>query len=158
MPLPVQLVPYNTSFYPRLSRFSLSESQLVFTSLPIKVLANLTTDQLPVVIAYEEEPVGFFLLNNGLRVQEYSSKQGGVLLTSLSIDTAYQGIGVARQAMKQLQLFISDHFHQCEEVVLAVNMRNTPAQSLYIKAGFEDTGKRKMGPIGEQMIMSLTVN
>ncbi|MCR6110753.1 GNAT family N-acetyltransferase [Bacillus sp. A301a_S52] len=158
MLLPVQLVHYQTSFYSQLSRFSLSENQLAFTSLPIKLLANLTTDQLPVVITYEEKPAGFFLLNNGLRVNEYTSKRGGVLLTSLSIDTVYQGMGIASEAIKQLPLFISGHFHQCKEVVLAVNMRNTPAQKLYIKAGFEDTGRRKMGPIGEQMIMSLTVN
>ena len=43
------------------------------------------------------------------------------------------------------------------EVVLAVNEKNIPAQNLYEKVGFQDKGFRRMGPIGQQIIMHLPI-
>jgi ribosomal protein S18 acetylase RimI-like enzyme len=40
-------------------------------------------------------------------------------------------------------------------VVLVVNHKNIPAQHLYLNVGFVDTGVRKIGRIGEQIVMSL---
>ncbi|MFU1847767.1 GNAT family N-acetyltransferase, partial [Enterococcus faecium] len=43
------------------------------------------------------------------------------------------------------------------EVVLAVNEKNIPAQNLYEKVGFQDKGLRRMGRIGQQIIMHLSI-
>ena len=48
-------------------------------------------------------------------------------------------------------------FPTCNEVVLAVNHKNVPAQRLYERVGFQDTGRRRMGPIGEQWVMNITL-
>ncbi len=79
-----------------------------------------------------------------------------MLLTSLSVNHAHQGKGYAKQGMLLLKSFVKAEFPTCNEIVLAVNHKNVPAQKLYKKVGFKDTGKRKMGPIGEQLILSLS--
>lgn len=38
-----------------------------------------------------------------------------------------------------------------------VNHKNIPARQLYEKAGFQDTGRRRAGQIGEQFIYTLSV-
>lgn len=57
--------------------------------------------------------------------------------------------------MLLLRDFVKSEFPSCDEIVLAVNHKNFPAQKLYAKVGFKDTGRRKIGPIGEQFILSL---
>ncbi|MGJ8602122.1 MULTISPECIES: hypothetical protein [Shouchella] len=56
-----------------------------------------------------------------------------------------------------LKEFVTTEFPHCKEFVLEVNHKNIAAQQLYGKTGFQDTGKRKSGPIGELLIMSLKV-
>ena len=52
--------------------------------------------------------------------------------------------------------FMEEEFPNFDEVVLGVNARNIPAQRLYQKAGFTDTGRRIMRTKGEQYVMSLS--
>lgn len=59
--------------------------------------------------------------------------------------------------MLLLEEFVKCYFPIKNEVVLAVNERNIPAQNLYAKVGFEDKGFRRMGPIGQQIIMHLPI-
>lgn len=59
--------------------------------------------------------------------------------------------------MLLLEEFVKRYFPIKNEVVLAVNERNIPAQNLYAKVGFQDKGFRRMGPIGEQIIMHLPI-
>ncbi|MBT2719477.1 N-acetyltransferase, partial [Bacillus sp. ISL-57] len=91
------------------------------------------------------------------RVKEYSDNPKAMLLTALSVNHAKQGKGYAKQGMLLLSDFVKSEFPNCDEIVLVVNHKNLPAQQLYLKVGFQDTGKRKIGPIGEQFIMNLSV-
>ncbi len=59
--------------------------------------------------------------------------------------------------MALLQEFVKRYFPIKNEVVLAVNEKNIPAQNLYEKVGFQNKGFRKMGPIGQQIIMHLPI-
>lgn len=59
--------------------------------------------------------------------------------------------------MLLLEEFVKRYFPIKNEVVLAVNERNIPAQNLYAKVGFEDKGFRRMGPISQQIIMHLPI-
>ena len=78
-----------------------------------------------------------------------------MLLTALSVNHAKQGRGYAKKGMLLLKDFVKTEFPNCDEIVLVVNHKNVPAQQLYLKVGFGDTGKRKMGPKGEQFVMNL---
>ncbi|OYD59787.1 GNAT family N-acetyltransferase [Fictibacillus aquaticus] len=147
---------YSSKYFAGLRDFYLPEEQLQFTALPSDML-EATNEKHPIVIACEEQPVGFFVLHSSSRVQEYTDNSDGMLLTAFSINYPEQGKGYASDGLKQLRLLTLNQFPSCNEIVLAVNKRNIPAQKLYIKSGFQDTGRRKMGSIGEQLIMSKNV-
>ena len=124
------------------------EEQEQFTALPIHSL-EMTHERHPIVILINNEPVGFFVLHSSDRVKEYSDNPKAMLLTSFSINHSHQGKGFAKRGMQQIEDFVKRKFPACDEIVLAVNKRNIAAQKLYEKVGYKDTGRRKMGKIGE---------
>lgn len=138
-----------------LRSFELPEKQEQFTSLPKNNMVALE-GRYRIIILNDNEPVGFFLLHASTsRVKEYSDNLSAILLTSLSINRSNQGKGYAKQAMNKLKRFVSEEFTDCNEIILAVNHKNMAAQKLYEKVGFQDTGRRKTGPIGEQYILNI---
>lgn len=150
----IELRRFSKAYMDKLNSFVLPKEQEQFTALPNNY-KEVTVGQYRIVIFNEKEPVGFFLLHSTDRVKDYSSNPHAMLLTSLSINQAEQGKGYAKQAMLLLKQFVTNEFPKCNEIVLAVNHKNIAAQHLYLKVGFEDTGIRKNGPIGEQLIMNL---
>ncbi|WP_027963990.1 GNAT family N-acetyltransferase [Halalkalibacillus halophilus] len=152
----VKLSHYSTEHQKALDSFVLPEDQIKFTALPNKY-TEVEEGQHRIVILNNSKPVGFFLLHATARVKDYSDNPKAMLLTSLSINQAAQGKGVAKQAMTQLREFVKREFPSCDELVLAVNHKNIAAQKLYEKVDFQDTGRRVYGPIGEQFVMSSEV-
>lgn len=150
----VKLKHITDEYVEALHSFDLPDEQAKFTALPSKVLEE-KKEEYRIVILDDNEPVGFFILHKTERVKQYSDNPNAMLLTALSINHAKQGRGYAKQAMLQLRDFVEYEFPYCDEIVLAVNHKNTPAQRLYEKVGFIDTGKRRNGPVGEQFIMNL---
>ncbi|WP_339215067.1 GNAT family N-acetyltransferase [Ornithinibacillus sp. FSL M8-0202] len=150
----VKLEHFSNEHMKELDSFELPEEQAQFTALPSKY-KEMTEGQHRVVFLRGNKPVGFFLLHSTDRVKEYSNNPNAMLLTTLSVNYAEQGKGYAKQAMLLLRDFVKSEFPSCDEIVLAVNHKNFPAQKLYAKVGFKDTGRRKIGPIGEQFILSL---
>ncbi|WP_432360458.1 GNAT family N-acetyltransferase [Sporosarcina sp. UB5] len=152
----VQLKHFSNDYLEALETFELPSEQEQFTSLPSEVL-NVTEGEHRIVILDENEPVGFFLLHLNERIKEYSDNHNALLLTALSVNHKKQGKGYAKRGMLLLSNFVKTEFPNCDEIVLAVNHKNLPAQQLYLMVGFKDTGRRKIGRIGEQFIMSLSL-
>ena len=150
----VELKHFSNEYSNVLNSFELPEEQGQYTALPRQIL-EVTEGQHRIVILSENEPVGFFLLHSTERVKEYSDNPKAMLLTALSVNHAKQGKGYAKQGMLLLNDFVKTEFQNCDEIVLVVNHKNIAAQQLYLKVGFEDTGKRKIGPKGEQFVMNL---
>jgi RimJ/RimL family protein N-acetyltransferase len=150
----LELAHISDEHWDRLNSFELSKEQEQFTSLPNR-FSEVTEGQYRIVILNNMEPIGFFILNSTDRVQNYSDNQNAILLTSLSINQVKQGKGLAKNSMLLLREFVLNEFPNCNDIVLAVNHKNIAAQQLYKKVGFQDTGKRRFGPIGEQFIMNL---
>ncbi|WP_028594479.1 GNAT family N-acetyltransferase [Paenibacillus assamensis] len=153
----VKLAFYRSEHLASLQQFKLPKEQEKFTALPVDMLEVVTEGQYLVVIEHASDAVGFFMLHATKRVMQYTDNPHAMLLTALSIDHAQQGRGFAKRGMKQLSAFVQEHFPTCNEIVLAVNYRNTAAQQLYLNVGFEDSGRRKEGPLGEQWIMSYLI-
>lgn len=149
----IEIKHFSIEHLDQLSSFQLPEEQEQFTSLPINYSEEIV-GQHRIVILNDKEPIGFFLMHSTDRVQEYTDNLKAMLLTSLSINQSKQGRGYAKQAMNLLKEFVLHEFPHCNEIVLAVNHKNIAAQKLYENVGFQDTGKRKIGPIGEQFILS----
>ncbi|TQR18868.1 GNAT family N-acetyltransferase [Psychrobacillus soli] len=153
----IELVAYEENYRTILEEYPLSEVHLMFTAHPLELLersANTST-YTPIVILEDGKVAGFFVLDTGDDKFQYTDQQESILLRGYSIHPAYQGRGIAKSSLALIPSYIKEHFPQVNQVVLGVNEANKPAQSLYIKAGFLDEGKRFTGRSGVQIAMCL---
>ncbi|WP_108671625.1 GNAT family N-acetyltransferase [Peribacillus acanthi] len=155
----VNLVKYEERFEKDLLSFELPLDQAQFTGMPREMLQDeqINKNKIPVVIESAGEAVGFFLLNKGERVKEYSDNPHAYLLSAFSINEKQQGKGYAKQGLLLLKDYMKVYFPECDEVVLGVNHKNIAAQQVYLKTGFIDKGFRKIGKLGEQFILHLQI-
>ncbi|PFC14010.1 GNAT family N-acetyltransferase [Bacillus cereus] len=156
----IQLVPYKEKYKEVIQTFTLPSEQVQFTSDPGELLEKAKSDRTKnviVILDYNGVPVGLFALQTGDRVQAFTDNQDALLLTSFSINHNRQRKGYTKKSLALLQEFVKRYFPIKNEIVLAVNEKNIPAQNLYEKVGFQDKGFRKMGPIGQQIIMHLPI-
>ncbi|PES74405.1 GNAT family N-acetyltransferase [Bacillus cereus] len=156
----IQLVPYKEQYKEIIQSFTLPSEQVQFTANPGELLEKAKNDRtknVVVILDYSGVPVGVFALQTGDRVQEFTENKDAILLTSFSVNHNKQRKGYAKKTLALLQYFVKNYYPIINEVILAVNEKNIPAQKLYKKVGFQDKGFRRMGPIGQQIIMHLPI-
>lgn len=155
----VKLETFQTNHLEYLEAYNLTESQLKFTAHPRDALKTCETDKgrLPVVILSNGVPAGFFVLYQGEEIPTYTSNPNALLLRAYSVALPFQGRGIAQRSLELLPDFVRRNFPQVNEIVLAVNVRNEGAQRVYLRAGFEDSGRRVVGRMGEQYVYALMV-
>ncbi|UNP78845.1 GNAT family N-acetyltransferase [Bacillus nitratireducens] len=156
----IQLVPYEEQYKEIIQSFTLPSEQVQFTANPGELLEKAKNDRtknVVVILDYSGVPVGVFALQTGDRVQEFTENKDAILLTSFSVNHNKQRKGYAEKSLALLQDFVKNYYPIINEVILAVNEKNIPAQKLYKKVGFQDKGFRRMGPIGQQIIMHLPI-
>ncbi|KUJ51234.1 GNAT family N-acetyltransferase [Chryseobacterium sp. JAH] len=107
----------------------------------------------PVTLFYNGKAVGFFVLDFGEDKFEFTENSDAVLLRSLSVNPEFQGKGIGKSAMLEIDHFLKNHFVNCNEIVLAVNEKNTQAFQLYIQTRYLHDGKMKIGRCGPQFVM-----
>lgn len=107
-----------------------------------------------VTILFEDKPVGFFVLDSGKDKLEYTDNENAVLLRSLSLNPEFQGKGIAKKAMLDVERFAKENIKLVNEIVFGVNAKNENAYQLYLKTGYLDEGKILMGRNGPQHILS----
>lgn len=153
----VSLEFYDSRFDEQLNNYYLAEEHLKFTGLPIDNLekCKLEEDRNAILILSNNEVAGFFVLHGWDGVQQYSDNVEAILLRAYSIDSNFQGKGIAKQSLKLLPSFVKTHFPKRNEIILGVNHKNIAAQHVYLKGGFVDKGHRVMGRKGELFIMHL---
>lgn len=106
-----------------------------------------------ITIFEDEIPAGYFALDFGDDKFDLTDNPNSVLLRSLSINPGFQGKGIGKAAMIQVDDFIRENFKDCNEVVLAVNQNNISAYELYLKVGYQFEGKTRIGRSGPQRLM-----
>ncbi|OQP17559.1 MULTISPECIES: GNAT family N-acetyltransferase [Geobacillus] len=146
---------YHSDHDATLRSFDLPKEQQRFTALPAEALKACSEEKerKPIVILHQERPVGFFVLHTGKQIRPFTDNPRAVLLRSFSINYPEQGKGFAKQALALLPAFVNTHFSDINEIVLAVNERNVAAQRLYLTAGFIDSGRRREGKKGRQLLL-----
>ncbi|WP_246625165.1 GNAT family N-acetyltransferase [Fictibacillus nanhaiensis] len=139
--------------------FHLPDNQEKFTQHPEKALKLCEEDRerYPIVITASGRTVGFFVLHKGENIKDFTSNEKAMVIRALSINHQEQGKGYAKNAMMQVPQFVTTHFPEINELILAVNFKNEPAKQLYEKAGFEDRGQIKPGPVGPQYVLHYDV-
>ncbi|MGE7924012.1 GNAT family N-acetyltransferase [Viridibacillus arvi] len=156
----IHLERYSDRYESQIACYQLTDEQLQFTGSPVEsiLVAKSDEDRYPILVLDDEEIVTYFVLHKNEGVKPYSNNQKAILLRTFSTDFRYQGRGYAKQSLLELPRFVKMNFPEITEVVLAANLKNIAAQSLYLKCGFIDEGARTMGSHGELIIMSLKVN
>ncbi|MQR95918.1 GNAT family N-acetyltransferase [Fictibacillus phosphorivorans] len=142
-----------------LNAFYLPQEQEKFTAMPSDALRKCEKDRgrHPVVIEANDNTVGFVVLHKGENIGDFTANPNAMVIRALSINHLEQGKGYAKEAMLQLPLFVSKHFPEVNELILAVNFKNEPAKKLYEKVGFVDRGQIKPGPVGPQYVLHYDV-
>ncbi len=155
----VVLVEYSDTYDEHLSNYHLPEEQLQFTSMPLDKIKNphVSNSVKHVLILENSVPVGYFALEDGEKLIKYTNNPEALLLTAFSIESKYQGKGLAKNGLQLLPEFVKNNFPRTNEIVLGVNKRNTPAYHLYLQTGFVDENEFYEGPKGPQHILHLTV-
>jgi RimJ/RimL family protein N-acetyltransferase len=142
-------------------QYTLDETQSLFTATAEEALERIKErdDHLayPITIFHDEKPAGFFVLDFGEDKFDLTDNKNSVLLRSFSINPQLQGKGIGKSAMLKLDDFVKEHFRECDEIVLAVNEKNSSAYQLYLKAGYVFEGKTRIGRSGPQFLMCKTL-
>ncbi|WP_227396090.1 GNAT family N-acetyltransferase [Jeotgalibacillus aurantiacus] len=153
----MELIFYTEKETSLIEQYQLSEEQLNFTGAPqnsIK-LAEEDDQRRCILLMDEGKLVSYFVLHEKDGAAPYSDNPKAILMRTFSTDVRYLGKGYGKAAIKLLPDFVRKHYPHVNEIVLAVNMGNLVAQSLYEKNGYIDHGRRKMGRKGEMKILSL---
>ncbi|MGM0805113.1 MAG: GNAT family N-acetyltransferase [Bacillota bacterium] len=155
----ITLTFFNEIHRDALNAFYLPQEQEKFTAMPSDALKKCEKDRgrHPVVIEANGYIVGFVVLHIGENIGDFTANPNAMVIRALSINHPQQGKGYAKEAMLQLPLFVSKHFPEVNELILAVNFKNDPAKKLYEKVGFVDRGQIKHGPVGPQYVLHYDV-
>lgn len=138
---------------PALKALELAPEQRAFVKPIRDILSAITPTQRAYVMAYQQQLVGFFIIDANYPYHRELSLSAAAVLRSFFVGQAYQGRGFAKQALAQLPSLMRQQHGDVEQLALTVNCRNKAAQSLYLKAGFSDSGVRYLGgPAGPQHI------
>lgn len=153
----VRLEFFQSKYKQQLEDYYLSEEQVQFTAHPLNALDTREEDEErdPVLILSNDQPAGFFILHGWEGVKEFYGNKKALLLRAYSVDSSFQGKGIAKQSLKLLPDFVKEHFPGINEIILAVNISNFVAQHVYKSSGFVDKGIRGMGRKGEMYILHL---
>ncbi|UXD69760.1 GNAT family N-acetyltransferase [Sphingobacterium faecium] len=152
----VSLVNYEDAHYEHLS-YELDETQRRFTKT---VYQNIKVEEVhkinnkyPITILYQENPVGFFLLDRTVDHLIVTGNPNSILLRGLSLNPNFQGKGIAKQALLLVDSFVKIIAEDIDEIVLTVNIENRYAYHLYLQMDYKDTGRFKNGRYGLQHML-----
>ncbi|HCQ91248.1 MULTISPECIES: GNAT family N-acetyltransferase [unclassified Clostridium] len=152
----MELFEYEAKFENTIENYILSDEQLQFTGTPEECveLSKADADRHSILAIENNASVTFFVLHENEGVKPYSKNPNAMLLRAFSTNYHHQGKGYAKKSLLLLPEFVRKKYPHISEIVLAVNIKNVAAQSLYKKCGYIDEGVRKMGKKGELIIMS----
>lgn len=140
--------------------YKLPSEQREFSRLPQEIIERDAKNPMKhlIIIKARGEVAGFFELDESKDRKKYTDNPKALLLRGFSVNPKFQGRGIATGSVFALPAFMKKEYSGFNEVVLGVNARNLPAQRVYEKAGFIDTGRRVMRTKGEQIVMSMNVD
>lgn len=149
----MKFIKYTDAYYDYIQQYVLTDDQLLYTISPEDAVAELN-DEKRAILAFDDDLfVTFFVLHEGTGPQQFMGSPNAILLRSFSTDNRFQGKGYAKKALQLVPTYIQENYSQVDTIVLAVNIENNHAQSLYLKSGYEDAGKRMIGRRGELIIL-----
>lgn len=152
----LQLVSYNEEHFEALN-YKLFPEQAKFTSSIDQCKEDEVFSDFQksvITIMYNDEPIGFFILDKGNDKFKLTDNKFAILLRSFSLNPIYQGKGLGKKSVLLITDLLKQKYPEINEIVLSVNARNINAYHTYLNAGFVDTQKYIEGIMGQQHILS----
>jgi len=132
-------------------------SQDDFVSPPAITLpdAERCPGSTPMAILQGETVVGYYRIENSARTLTGNDSESDALgLRSFQIDAAQQGQGLGTRALAALLDDLGHRHPEACRLVLTVDRSNTTAVTLYLRAGFVDSGRLYHGGrAGPQLLL-----
>ena len=136
------------------SNYQIKNAQ--FTAYPLDALKNFEWQTAyPIAIKYENQIIGFFILDALKGQTLYDLPDDSYLLRSFSIHQSFLRKGYAKKALTKLPAWLKHQDILPKQLYLAVNYKNQVAQKLYLSVGIKDTGLKFQGVAGEQYLFVL---
>ena len=107
-------------------------------------------------IQVDGEVVGWVVLKRGASVPEWVAANAAVV-SGLRVDVRHQGRGVGGAALDAMADWVARHWPQVSQLVLRVDDGNAAGIRAYEKAGWVETGARRVGRVGVERTMALVL-
>ena len=98
--------------------------------------------------------VGWVVLKRGGSAPDWGGADAAVV-SGLRVDARHQGRGIGGAALAEMAGWVARHWPQAARLVLRVDDGNTAGIRAYEKAGWTETGERRVGRVGIERTMSL---
>jgi len=102
------------------------------------------------------EVVGWVVLKRGASAPEWVAA-GAAVVSGLRIDVRHQGRGIGAAALDAMAHWVARHWTQTSMMVLRVDDDNAAGIRAYEKAGWVETGERRIGRVGLERTMTLAL-
>jgi len=102
------------------------------------------------------EVVGWVVLKRGGSAPEWVTP-GAAVVSGLRIDLRHQGRGIGAAALDAMARWVARHWTHTSMMVLRVDDGNAAGIRAYEKAGWVETGERRVGRVGVERTMSLAL-
>ncbi|AJH15045.1 GNAT family N-acetyltransferase [Myroides profundi] len=154
----ITIQPYDPKYFDELTSYELDEQQATFALVPKNMLTNPeimeNTMRTQYCILSHDTPVGLFSLDLSDDRLIYTENKDSILLRALSIMPNQQGKGIAKATMLLLPDLVREYYPTVNKIVFGVSYENTLAYNLYLKTGYDDSGRTYQGIKGPQHCMT----
>ncbi|MCC7666220.1 GNAT family N-acetyltransferase [Liquorilactobacillus satsumensis] len=151
----MQLIEYSETITNLESISNYQLTDLTYTGSPEAIISKskFDSERKPIMIMDNEKLVGFFCLHLRQGPAQYGGNpDSDILIRAFSIDERYRHQHLAKLSMILVDDYVQQYYPEIKRLILAVNHANYAAQSVYRQAGFEDSGVRTYGKLGQQFI------
>ena len=136
----------------------LSDEQIEFAG-PVarSVAACEAGDRAEVVglaIRVDDGIVGWVVLKRGASAPDWVA-DGAAVVGGLRVDLRHQGRGIGAAALADMARWVARHWPEISLLTLRVDDGNAAGIRAYEKAGWAETGERRIGRVGVERTMSL---
>ncbi|SBS30478.1 Acetyltransferase (GNAT) family protein [Marinomonas aquimarina] len=155
----ITIAPLAEQHFEALAQLTVRPEQEEFAVPDALALAQqLAPSERPFVMLHNDQLAGFFFVDLNYAALHDFCPDNGAGVRMVMVDRAFQGQGVATQALTQLPQWMQRFYPDIAVLYLTVNCRNPGAYRCYEKCGYQDTGALYSGgPVGPQHIMSCLI-
>jgi len=107
-------------------------------------------------IQVDGEVVGWVVLKRGASAPDWVA-DGAAVVSGLRVDVRHQGRGIGGAALGAMADWVARHWPQVSQLMLRVDDGNAAGIRAYEKAGWVETGERRVGRVGVERTMALVL-